>query len=862
MCARLTFDDALEQLDGWSRDGKWVYFSSSAHDLVGRRQRRLSRVVRRRHADAGQRRPLRQRVLLRGVARRATARDDARAASPSGQWWRHGHSHHRRSGDLAARPDRRRRAGGMARADQRRRERRCGRCGQPTASRCSSCPTAAAPRTSGRLAVAAGPAAPADAASPTAASCGRRSPTRGDVDRLRAQLRASGSSTSPADARARSVDRAHWRAGRSGGRAPAPDRRSSSDLALSPDGKKVAFTARGEVFAAVGEGRRRRGARHDDAGRGSRSSPGRPTARRLVYSSERDGARAPGHLRLRDRHRRRSSRAGDGGDYAPRFSPDGKSIAFVRGGTELRVIDVASKAGTGARQGHHRRHRRRRPPARLVARRPLARVLLRRHARVHQRVDRRRRRRRGPPGQLPRQRQRQRRSPGRPTARSSLFDTGQRTEPTAARPRRPDRCARRSSARISSAICSTRRTRRAIRRVARRRRSRRPRRSRRRRPSTAEAPASANQPNPRARAANRPQSPWRSSSTNIRQRLSLVPTGLDVGEAFISPDGKTAVLIAGAAGQQNLYSWSLDELARERPVARQLTTTAGAKADVNFSPDSKEVFYLDDGRDPGGHAREPREPRARRRDRGARRRLRQGEDRSSSIRPGACCAINFFDPKFNGVDWHGGAGAGRAATSPARGRPTRCGASPSLMIGELNASHLGINRAARRPARAAIGHLGLDFDRAEYESSGRLRITAIVPLGPAALGSGIQRGEYLLAVDGEAIGRQVNLDALLDNKVNRRVAPAGREGRGRHGRRATSSVAADRPGDRARAALPAVGRRAPRLRGQGERRPARLRPHGRHVGGVARAAATSISMPTTSRATASSSTCATTTAGS
>ncbi len=31
------------------------------------------------------------------------------------------------------------------------------------------------------------------------------------------------------------------------------------------------------------------------------------------------------------------------GDYAPQFSPDGKSVAFVRAGTELRVVDVASK---------------------------------------------------------------------------------------------------------------------------------------------------------------------------------------------------------------------------------------------------------------------------------------------------------------------------------------------------------------------------------------------------------------------------------------------------------------------------------------------------------------------------------------
>jgi len=33
---RLTFDDGLEQLDAWSRDGRWIYFSTGAHD-VGRK---------------------------------------------------------------------------------------------------------------------------------------------------------------------------------------------------------------------------------------------------------------------------------------------------------------------------------------------------------------------------------------------------------------------------------------------------------------------------------------------------------------------------------------------------------------------------------------------------------------------------------------------------------------------------------------------------------------------------------------------------------------------------------------------------------------------------------------------------------
>src|SRR5664279_389315 len=32
---RVTFDDAAEQLDGWSRDGKYLYFSSSAQEVAG-----------------------------------------------------------------------------------------------------------------------------------------------------------------------------------------------------------------------------------------------------------------------------------------------------------------------------------------------------------------------------------------------------------------------------------------------------------------------------------------------------------------------------------------------------------------------------------------------------------------------------------------------------------------------------------------------------------------------------------------------------------------------------------------------------------------------------------------------------------
>src|SRR3712207_4896930 len=32
---RITFDDSLDNLDAWSRDGKWLYFSSTSRDIAG-----------------------------------------------------------------------------------------------------------------------------------------------------------------------------------------------------------------------------------------------------------------------------------------------------------------------------------------------------------------------------------------------------------------------------------------------------------------------------------------------------------------------------------------------------------------------------------------------------------------------------------------------------------------------------------------------------------------------------------------------------------------------------------------------------------------------------------------------------------
>src|SRR5215831_17887320 len=88
---RLTFDDGPEQLDGWSRDGKWIYFSSTSHDISGMND--VFRVS----ATGGT--PIE-------VAADAYTNEFFSSPSPdgstlaitarstvSGQWWRNGRSH-------------------------------------------------------------------------------------------------------------------------------------------------------------------------------------------------------------------------------------------------------------------------------------------------------------------------------------------------------------------------------------------------------------------------------------------------------------------------------------------------------------------------------------------------------------------------------------------------------------------------------------------------------------------------------------------------------------------------------------------------------------------------------------------------
>lgn len=525
------------------------------------------------------------------------------------------------------------------------------------------------------------------------------------------------------------------------------------ELTLSPDGKKVAFVVHGEVFASSAKD-------GGDAVRISSSATAEsqptwlPNSRSLIYASDRDGV---AHLFRYDFSTRAETRLTneDTDDSSPIVSPDGKLLAFIRNGQELRVLDFTAKkekervvykgylgrppfASSGSVAWS--------PDSKWLAfasygaktfrnisvvataggdSKPISFVANTFGGDVN----------------------------WSPDGKYILFETAQRTElAQIARidlvPRTPkfreDQFRDLFNEEVPKTLTST--------------------------PTPTQKKATPRDTTALSATADTTgkaagKQPVRIVFDGVRQRLSLLPVGVDVDAHTISKDGKTLLLIATVAGQQNLYTYSLDELAREQAVARQLTSTSGSKSNAQFSPDGKEVFYLEQGKIQTV-ALDKREPKP----------LAVTAELDVDFSAEKVQVFRqawdvqhkgFYDPEFHGTDWKAVKAEYEPLASGAR-TPDELRRLLNLMVGELNASHSGVSGPAGS-VQTTTGRIGLRFDRTEYERTGKLRITEVVALSPAALTGTIKPGDYLLEVDGSAIDAQTNLDYLLDNKINRRV---------------------------------------------------------------------------------------------
>ncbi|HZZ76889.1 MAG TPA: S41 family peptidase [Gemmataceae bacterium] len=123
---------------------------------------------------------------------------------------------------------------------------------------------------------------------------------------------------------------------------------------------------------------------------------------------------------------------------------------------------------------------------------------------------------------------------------------------------------------------------------------------------------------------------------------------------------------------------------------------------------------------------------------------------------------SFYDDKFHGADW-------KAVRAKYRPLVAHCALKEdlysliALMLGELNASHLGISGNLGVPDQQTA-ELGLVYDRSH--PGPELKIAEVVKGGPAdQRGIDIRPGDLILAIDGVALGPTVDVSRLLNDKV-------------------------------------------------------------------------------------------------
>jgi len=242
------------------------------------------------------------------------------------------------------------------------------------------------------------------------------------------------------------------------------------------------------------------------------------------------------------------------------------------------------------------------------------------------------------------------------------------------------------------------------------------------------------------------------------RRLTSLPG--DENTLDISPDGKTFIFKTNSDGKNNIWSvgWDGKEL-------KQLTSGDENPLQLHWSNDGKTTFYLKStgtlhsmaaaGSDNKGIGFS------------ARMEIDQVAERRQMFHE-AWRVLNqyFYDPDFHGADWAKlrkkySARIENIATSEDFYTAVR------MLLGELNASHLGIYPPAKSGA-IQTGMLGLKFDES-YSGTG-LKVTRVLPNGPCTQANAtVNPGEILLAIDGESVSANQNIHERLNQKVNQPV---------------------------------------------------------------------------------------------
>lgn len=233
-----------------------------------------------------------------------------------------------------------------------------------------------------------------------------------------------------------------------------------------------------------------------------------------------------------------------------------------------------------------------------------------------------------------------------------------------------------------------------------------------------------------------------------------------IGTFEVSPDGKSAVLTSRSRAGGEIWV-----VATEGGSAQKVNGATENASGLQWAPDSSRFYYLSGGQvkwlpkggGSGGSVAFT---------------ARMEIDRLVDYRAAfdeAWQTINdrYYDKNFHGADWKAVGQKYRDLLDDVSVRQD-FNYLITQMFGELNSSHTGVfGGTSSRPARQT-GYLGIRAD-ADYDGPG-VKVASVVRRSPAARDeSRIKPGEFVLSVDGQDVRADSSFDRAMADKVGRTV---------------------------------------------------------------------------------------------
>lgn len=230
-------------------------------------------------------------------------------------------------------------------------------------------------------------------------------------------------------------------------------------------------------------------------------------------------------------------------------------------------------------------------------------------------------------------------------------------------------------------------------------------------------------------------------------------------------DGKTFYFSASVQGQSNIWKLTLDP--EKGPDLKQVTQSRTRKSDLRLSPDEKSLWFMDAGVITSLNLASQKTTTysfsvEQRRDRRA---LRDAAfDEAVWVMGGY-----FYDGGHHGIDWTRTSERYRSALN-ATSTGDEFGAVVNELLGELSSSHQGFGATDERSDGFAesTGCLGVRFDAAAL-SRGQYVITEVLKGGPLDVADAPAAGIKLVGINGKLLGAGTTLAQELTGTIGRKT---------------------------------------------------------------------------------------------